>query len=135
MRRFEFRALMKQRWYVEWLVNKCLWILKVSKWFDSIHRYRRHGRRKDFFQGEPREDFSKIFLREAKIGEICFFPLETKKTTIFCWKNPGGPCHSFPRPWSQMLGRPANITPQFCLQKRFIGNCIRIVAMGYARVT
>ena len=28
----------------------------------------------------------------AKSGEICFFPLETKKTTFFCWnfQNPRG---------------------------------------------
>jgi len=29
-------------------------------------------------------DFSKIFLGGAKSGKICFFPLETKKATIFC---------------------------------------------------
>jgi len=27
--------------------------------------------------------FTKIFLGGAKSGEICFFPLETKKTTFF----------------------------------------------------
>jgi len=29
-------------------------------------------------------DFSKIFPGGAKIGEICFFSLKTKKTTFFC---------------------------------------------------
>jgi len=42
-----------------------------------------HGRRKDFFQGGPLGHFSKIFLGGGKYGEICFFPLETKKTTFF----------------------------------------------------
>jgi len=28
-------------------------------------------------------DFSKIFLWGAKSGEICFLPLETKKTAFF----------------------------------------------------
>jgi len=41
-----------------------------------------HGRRKDIFHGGPLGDFSKIFLG-VKSGEICFFPLETKKTTFF----------------------------------------------------
>ena len=42
------------------------------------------------FPGEALGDFSKIFLEGAKTGEICFFPLKTKKTTFFCWefKNP-----------------------------------------------
>jgi len=31
----------------------------------------------------PRGDFSKIFLGGTKGGEICLFPLETKKTTLF----------------------------------------------------
>jgi len=37
------------------------------------------------------EYFSKNFLWVAKSGEICFFPLETKKTTLFCcnFQNPG----------------------------------------------
>jgi len=41
----------------------------------------------------PGVDFSKIFLRGCKSGQICFFPLETKKTTFFCWnlQHPGGP--------------------------------------------
>ena len=38
-----------------------------------------HGRRKDFFQGI----FPKFFQEGAKSGEICFFPLETKKATSF----------------------------------------------------
>jgi len=35
------------------------------------------------FPKEGTKRFSKIFLVEAKTGEICFFPLETKKTTLF----------------------------------------------------
>jgi len=31
----------------------------------------------------PPGDFSKIFQEGAKSGEICFFRLETKKTTFF----------------------------------------------------
>jgi len=37
----------------------------------------------DYFQGRPLGDFSKIFLGGAKSGKICFFLLETKKTTFF----------------------------------------------------
>ena len=33
--------------------------------------------------GGALRDFSKIFLGWAKSGEICFFPLKTKKTTFF----------------------------------------------------
>ena len=36
-----------------------------------------------FSKGGPRGDFFEIFLRGAKSGEICFYPLETKKTTFF----------------------------------------------------
>jgi len=35
------------------------------------------------FSREAHGDFSKIFPGVAKSGEICFFPLETKKTTFF----------------------------------------------------
>jgi len=28
-------------------------------------------------------DFTKLFLWEGKCGQICFFPLEIKKTTFF----------------------------------------------------
>jgi len=50
-------------------------------------KYPRHlltydrGRWKDFFQGGAPLDFP----RGAEIGEICFFPFETKITTVFCW--------------------------------------------------
>jgi len=36
------------------------------------------------FPGWSLGDFSKIFLEGPKSGEICFFPLETKKKTLFC---------------------------------------------------
>ena len=51
-----------------------------------------YGRQKDFPRGEQ-GDFYKLFLGGAKSGEICFFLLETKNTTFFCWnfQNPGGP--------------------------------------------
>jgi len=42
-----------------------------------------HGRRREFFQGEPLVDFSKSFSRGAKAGEICFLPLEPKKIAFF----------------------------------------------------
>jgi len=60
-----------------------------------------HGRRKDYFHGEPQGDFSINFLGGSKGGEICFFPLETNKTKLFCGnlKNPVGgqspPCSHF----------------------------------------
>ena len=42
-----------------------------------------HGRRKDVFQGRHQWIFPNVFLGRAKSGEICFLPLETKKTVIF----------------------------------------------------
>ena len=36
-----------------------------------------------FSKGGSPGNFPKIFLGGTKIGEICFFPLETKKTTLF----------------------------------------------------
>jgi len=45
-----------------------------------------------FVSEGAREDFSNIFLGEGKSGEICFFPLETTKTTFFAkmFKIQGG---------------------------------------------
>jgi len=56
-----------------------------------------------FFQGGAPGDFSNIFPWGAKSGEICFFPLENKKTTFFAetFKIQGGgsPCLTpFQRP-------------------------------------
>jgi len=42
-----------------------------------------HGRRKDFFQGVSHYGIFPKFFQGAKSGEICFFPLKTKKTTFF----------------------------------------------------
>jgi len=42
-----------------------------------------HGRRKEVFQGGPLVDFSKRFSTGAKSCEICFLPLEIKKTAFF----------------------------------------------------
>jgi len=42
-----------------------------------------HGRRKNFFPGRATRVFFYNFSRGGKSGEICFFPLETKKTTFF----------------------------------------------------
>jgi len=44
-----------------------------------------------FFQGGATRGFFKIFWG-GKSSEICFFPLETKKTTFLCcnFQNPGG---------------------------------------------
>jgi len=39
---------------------------------------------KIFCRGGALGDFYKIFPRGAESGEICCFPLETKKTTFFC---------------------------------------------------
>jgi len=36
-----------------------------------------------FSKGGPLGEFSKIFIGGTKSGEISFFPLETKKTTLF----------------------------------------------------
>jgi len=38
-----------------------------------------------FSKGGSPGNFPKIFLGGTKIGEICFFPLETKKTTLFSY--------------------------------------------------
>ena len=70
-------------------------------------QHARHGRRKHFFQGGATRGFFQNFSRGGgERGEISFFPLETKKTTFFCWnfQNPGGagpPCSSFRGPWRQ----------------------------------
>jgi len=45
----------------------------------KIHAWASEG----FFPGGATRAFSKIFLGGAKSDEICFFPLETKKTTFF----------------------------------------------------
>jgi len=42
-----------------------------------------HGRRKDFIQGGTSRFFQKFLQRGAKSGEICFLPLETRKTEFF----------------------------------------------------
>jgi len=57
-----------------------------------------HGPRKFFFQGDTRGFFQKI-CKGAKSGGICFFPLETKNTTIFSknFKNQVPPA-PFPTP-------------------------------------
>jgi len=41
------------------------------------------GIRRGFSRGRGIGNFSKIILGGAKTGEICFFPLETKKITFF----------------------------------------------------
>ena len=58
-----------------------------------------HGRWKDSFHGGPLGDFFQNFSRGGKSGEICFYPLETKKKTFFCcnFQNPP-PLPPFPRP-------------------------------------
>ena len=70
-------------------------------------RGRPHGRRKDFFQGGAPGDFSKLFQGGAKYGEICFFSLETKKTTFFVeiFKIQGEP-RPLPASPSNAHGRP-----------------------------
>ena len=68
-----------------------------------------------FFPGGTTKRFSKIFPWGAKSGEICFFPLEIKKTTFFGWnfQNPGGsrppPAPPFRRPWGYVG---VNLGPQ-----------------------
>jgi len=59
-----------------------------------------HGRRKDFFQGAHKGIFPKFFQGGPKSGEICFLPLENKKTTFFCknFQNPGGNLPPLPTP-------------------------------------
>jgi len=52
----------------------------------SVGRIFCRGGISGFFQGKLR-----VFLGEAKNGEIPFFPLETKKTTFFA-KNLIGKC-------------------------------------------
>jgi len=41
-----------------------------------------HGHRKEFFQGALVKFFQQYFRRGTS-GEICFLPLETKKTVLF----------------------------------------------------
>ena len=54
--------------------------------------------------GKSPWNVSKNFLGGSKIGEISFYPLETKKKNFFRWnfQNPGGqglPDPPFRRPW------------------------------------
>ena len=50
---------------------------------EILVRYsRRHGLRKDVFQGGPQGDFSKDFLRRAKSGEIWFSHSKLRKQPI-----------------------------------------------------
>jgi len=51
------------------------------------------------FPGGLLENCSKKFLGGSKSGEICFFPLETKKTTFFAeiFKIQVEPCPPFRR--------------------------------------
>jgi len=69
-----------------------------------------HGRRKDFFQGEPVGDFPKIFPGGAKSGEIWFLLLEIEKTTFFAnnFKIQGGqgPPAPPPTPMTSCLSCP-----------------------------
>jgi len=41
-----------------------------------------HGRRKEFLHGGHQWIFPNVFLRGAKSGEICFLPLEIRKTAF-----------------------------------------------------
>ena len=64
----------------------------------------------EFFPKGPLRDFSYIFPEGAKSGENWIDPLETKKTTFFCWKfqNPGGQRPPFPpfgRPCLDKMGK------------------------------
>jgi len=59
----------------------------VSKKRKGYRHEQGHGRRKDFFQGGPMVDFSRV----AKIFEISFYKLETEKTSFFA-ANLTGKC-------------------------------------------
>jgi len=66
--------------------SKCIEVIERKVIPDirrAFPRGRSMGARKFFFQGGPLLDFYKNFCRGFKSGEICFFPLETKKTTFF----------------------------------------------------
>jgi len=55
--------------------------------------------------GGKRGFFQNFSARGGKSGEICFFPLETAKTTFLCcnFQNPGvEPRSPFRRPWFQI---------------------------------
>jgi len=55
-----------------------------NKMIKKLYRFIGMGVGKIFSEGRgARGDFTKIF-QGAKSGEICFFPLDTKKTTLFC---------------------------------------------------
>ena len=70
--------------------------LHSTQHFSHVHV---HGRRKDFFQGAPTRRFFQRFPGvEVKSGEISFFPLETKKTTIFKIQRGQGLPPPFQRP-------------------------------------
>ena len=65
-----------------------------------LHLYRYAWPSEGVFPAESQGDFSKIFPRGAKSGEIWLFPLKTKKITLFAkiFKIQGGSFPPFPRP-------------------------------------
>jgi len=84
----------------------CDWMiaLTVCVAVASDHHKHVHGRRKDFFLGGTKGVFQIFSRGGGKSGEICFFPLKTKKTTLFCWKcqSPGVARPPFRRPWARV---------------------------------
>ena len=74
--------------------------VRVEKFFVQVTECWAHGHRKDFFQGWPLGDFSKIFPGGTKSGEIWFLPLKIEKTTFFVeiFKIQGGAKAPLPMP-------------------------------------
>jgi len=74
---------------------------------NEVYKYQQTWALEEFFPGGGElGDFSKIIPGGAKSGEICFLPLETKKTTFFLLKfsksrgAKAPPCFPLPTPMS-----------------------------------
>ena len=90
---------------ITWLTHIFANILRVSKWVQfagcnlNLVTWALDG----FLPRGAQVDFSNIFLEGGKNCEICFFPLETTKTTFFrkfsqSRGGPWSPCPPFRRP-------------------------------------
>jgi len=61
------------------VVEQCCHMVSYNTIFTCMCALASEG----LFPGGELVDFCKVFLGGAKSGEICFLPLETKKTAVF----------------------------------------------------
>jgi len=81
-------------WPTFFYKNHICFFLSVLKKTNTLHLHSMcggHGRRKDFFQGEPLGDFPKFFQGGDKSDKTLFLLFEIAKNNLFCcnFQNPG----------------------------------------------